>query len=380
MDSAVVSEPVPIAFCITDLDRGGAELALVALVTRLDPERWAPHVFCLTHRGRLAETLEEAGIPVTCLHLQRWNLPAVLWRLRRGLRHVRPQVVQTFLYHANILGRLAARMAGVSCVVSGVRVAEQRSRLRLLIDRWTQFLVRKHVCVSEGVARFSIDRGGLPRPKVVVIPNGVDYEKFAGATPTDLEGLGVPAGSVTILFVGRLEHQKAPEVLVAAVAPLLQADRKRHVLLVGSGPDEARLREQAARLAVADQLHFAGRRDDVAGLMAAADCLVLPSRWEGMPNVVLEAMAAGLPVVATAVEGIDELLGRGNCGRIVPVDHPIALAEALNEFLQTREERKRIGLAAQLYVREHFTWNAVAAAYSDLYAELLEPDGSGKNL
>ena len=177
--------PVPrrISFLITELDHGGAERALVRIVTGLDRSLWEPQVISLNNRGPLTEPLKAAGIPVTAIGAGRVRSPRGLWRATIGLtqclKEQRPEVLQTFLFHANITGRLAAKRAGVPVVVSGIRVAEKRGRWRLTLDRLTDHLVSRHVCVSQSVADFSISESGLPESKVVVIPNGVDVERFA---------------------------------------------------------------------------------------------------------------------------------------------------------------------------------------------------------
>ena len=195
---------------------------------------------------------------------------------------------------------------------------KKRSRPRLWLDRVTDRLVTRHICVSRDVADFSAQVGRLPSAKMTVIPNGVDVERFANAAPVDLARFGVPAGSRVLLFVGRLDPQKGPFELLHAAAQLAVDHADVHVLIVGDGPLASELRAWTTAKSRRG-IHFAGRQANIAGLMRAADVFVLPSRWEGLPNVVLEAMAAGTPVVATAVEGIRDLLGDGKWGRVVGV-------------------------------------------------------------
>ncbi|NQV23239.1 MAG: glycosyltransferase, partial [Rhodopirellula sp.] len=168
--------PRRITFLITELDHGGAERALVRIATGLDRNLWEPQVVSLSDRGALAEPLEAVGIPVTSIGAGRVHSPIGLWRatigLSRCLKTQQPALLQTFLFHANIAGRLAAKRAGVPVVVSGIRVAEKRGRWRLAVDRMTDRFVDRHVCVSRSVADFSIRESGLPPSKVMVIPNG----------------------------------------------------------------------------------------------------------------------------------------------------------------------------------------------------------------
>lgn len=366
------STPTRLAFLITDLDVGGAERALVELVTRLDRSRWEPAVYCLSSRGVLADELAEAGVPTVCFgaHGIR-HLPGVVIWLSRQLRASQPALLQTYLFHANMVGRFAARLARVPNVVCGIRVAERRSRARLWIDRLTDSLVTRHVCVSDGVARFSAEKGRLPLEKLTVISNGVDAERFAQATAAHLSQFGIPAESRTILFVGRLDPQKGPFVLLAAVERLLATYHDVHVLLVGDGPLRQQIDEWVTGRQLGSRIHFAGRRDDVAELMRAAYCLVLPSLWEGLPNVVLEAMAAGLPVLATDVEGISDLIENHRTGLVVPCRSPQQLAGGLALLLAAPDQARALAQAAQEYVANNFTWDQVVRRYEALYGELL---------
>lgn len=369
-----MTNPVPIAFCITELDDGGAERALVQIVTRLDPQAWKPHVICLAPPGPLVAEFEQAGIPVECLGMQDLRGMLGLRKLIRSLKRIRPQLLQTFLYHANIAGRLAAACTRVPHVVSGIRVAETRSKLRLRIDRWTDRFVDRHVCVGQAVAEFSATTGGLPRAKMVVIPNGVDHEAIAAVPRTDIQAeFGIPHERKVLLFVGRLDPQKDPMLLLQAFSATHTKDQL-HLLFVGDGPMDSSLAAKVNDLGIADRTTFAGRRNDVIGIMKASDCLVLPSRWEGLPNVILEAMATGLPVIATRAHGSMELLDDGRLGRLVEVGDAVGLARAVDACLGEHETARAKAGLAQTLLRKEFTWDQSARRYADLYEELLGHD------
>lgn len=369
-DAAV---PVRIAFCITDLDPGGAERALARLVTGLDRGRWEPRVFCLSSGGALADELQAAKVPVVCFGARRWNHVPVLLRLSRELKRFRPAILQTFLYHANLAGRIAGRMARIHTIVSGIRVAEKRSRARLWLDRWTNRLVRLNVCVSRAVAAFSAEQSGLAAEKIVVIPNGVDVPRFAGAAPADLSGLGIPPGSRTLLSIGRLDPQKGLGDLISAAALIIHRFPDAHFLVVGEGPERSRLDEMIREQGLAERVHLAGWRADIPELLAAGTALVLASHWEGLPNVILEAMAAGLPVVATRVEGTDELVIDGQTGLVVPPRSPNDLAESIEKLLLDPAAAKVMGQGGQQRAKSEFTWEAMVVQYERLYRSLLEP-------
>ena len=199
-----------------------------------------------------------------------WQFPAVVHRLKRLLATQKPQIVQTFLFHANLMGRLAARRAGVKAVVAGVRVAERAARWHVWLDRLTQGWVDRYVCVSQAVADFSVARGGVPQEKIVVIPNGIDLEKYPARQPADLATLGIVAGRRAVAVVGRLEAQKGVDWLIAAAPEWRAKAPDCDLLLVGDGPMWPSLEAASRASGIADRVHFAGWRADVPEILAAS--------------------------------------------------------------------------------------------------------------
>ncbi|QDT56488.1 2-deoxystreptamine glucosyltransferase [Caulifigura coniformis] len=369
-----VSSPTPIALCITDLDPGGAEKALVQVVTRLDRSQWAPVVYCLGRRGALADQLEAHSIETHSLDAGRRDL-LVVTRLAKRLRQRPPALIQTFLFHGNLAGRLAALIAGVPLVVSGVRVAERDKRWHVRLERWTKRLVTHHVCVSPSVADFTRRELRLQQDAVSVIPNGVDSAAISSASPADLSQFGIPGNARTLLFVGRLDVQKGISVLLDAFRALALGHPDLHLLVVGAGPLEAGIRQFVRAHGLDRTIHLAGRRDDVPSLMRSAQALVLPSLWEGMPNVVLEAMAAGLPVVATAVDGTADVVTDRVTGWLCPPGSADALSQRVSDCLAAPEQAVSVAKAAQVSVKERFAWISVAASYQRLWLELIDRRG-----
>jgi len=367
---------IKLALCITELDAGGAERCLTELAVRADRSRFAPTVYALSPRPPREEEsffprLRAAGVEVHFLGGGSiWQFPKVVGRLTRLWRKHQPRVVQTFLFHANIVGRIAAKRAGVGPVLAGVRVAERGSRWHLRLDRATQNAVARYVCVSRSVADFTATALGVPAEKIVVIPNGIDPAGYPPPQAADLRELGVAAGRRAVVFVGRLEEQKGVKWLIESAPVWMSRLPDCDLLLVGDGVLRKELDALAAAAGIADRVHFAGRRSDVTEILAAADLLVLPSSWEGMPNVVLEAMASRLPVVATKVEGVEELLGPGGGEQTVAYGDSQSLSEKIVRFIADPCRAAEIGQLNRHRVEEHFEISQMVKLYEHLWESL----------
>jgi glycosyltransferase involved in cell wall biosynthesis len=367
-----------IALCITDLRPGGAERCLLELAAGLDRRRFEPVVYSLEPPpeteggGPILRGLEAAGIEVHCLGARRgWEFPRVVGRLTRLLGGQRPRVVQTLLFHANIVGRIAARRAGVPVVVSGIRVGEPRRRWRLWADWLTEGMVDRHVCVSDSVAQFARTAARLPAEKLVVIPNGVDLRRHPAQRRADLQEVGIAPGRRVVSCVGRLEPQKGHAWLIRSSPAWLGRLPDTDLLLVGEGPLRRSLERLCRQCGVSDRVRFAGWRGDVPEVLAASDLLVLPSAWEGMPKVLLEAMASRLAVVATDVEGVRELLGPAAEEQMVRYGDSAALAERIVRLLEDRTRAAELGGENRGRAEQRFSIAAMVGAYQGLWESLL---------
>ncbi len=367
------ADGIPLAAVITELDPGGAERAFVRVVLGLAERGWTPHVFAL-RGGSLRETFDSQGVPVTLLD----SLPGADPRpLVRYLRRERPPAALSFLFHANLLTRLAARTLGRKkrpAVVCGLRVAERRRNGHRTLDRFTAPLVDRWVCVGESVRQFSVGSpmaggGGLPAERVIAISNGVDADCWMHAPPADRAALRTPEHARVLLFAGRLDVQKDPDTLLAAFAKLDRRDV--HLLIAGNGPLAERVRLFAATHPAGERVRTLGRRDDLPALMRLADTFVLPSRWEGTPNVLLEAAAAGTPIVATAVDGAAELFSHGETARLVAVGDVDALAAELRWTLDHPADAAAMAERARTKILSEHRWDAVADAYDALLRKLI---------
>jgi glycosyltransferase involved in cell wall biosynthesis len=368
------SSPTPIALCITELEFGGAERMFTELATRLNRTRFAPVVYSLGPRPRDDDTLvrqiEAAEIPIEFLDGRGLTSG---WRTYRQLRQLwteaKPRLVQSFLWHANTLSTLAGRAAGVPRLVSGVRVAERRWNLHHAVTRRLESRVDRHVCVSQAVADFMHEKAGIPRDRLVVIPNGVDLQCYP-AEPIDLRQLGLDDGRRALVFVGRLDRQKRPDWLLARMPEILARLPGHDLIVVGRGPLRWRLKARAKRLGIANRVYFAGWRSDVPRILAASDLLISTSHSEGMPNVVLEAMASGKPVVATQAEGVAELLAHDR-QQVVDGHEAGDFEQKVVSLVGDREQCRLIGQANRRQAEAQFSIESMVRAYEDMYTFLL---------
>ena len=365
---------IPLFHLITELDIGGAQKALLHLLTHLDRDRFSPTVICLYNGDKaVAQEIRALSIPVIDLGMTaKWRLDA-FWRLYRLLRRERPTILHTWMFHANIPGRVLGRLTGIPIVVSSERTMGQESRWRYRLNRLTDPLTDRVVCVSRLVADFAVAEVGIPRHKTIVIPNGIDAQAFEHlpAKRQVRADLGLSLDSTLIGTVARLNPVKRLDVLLQATASMDDA----HAVIVGAGPERERLEALSRRLGLADRVHFVGQQNNVPEWLAAMDIFVLTSDWEGMSNAILEAMAAGLPVVATAVGGTPEVVVDGVTGLLVPPRDPDALAEAITRLLRDPDLRRKMGRAGRERVQQHFSVERMVQQTQSLYEQLLAEEG-----
>lgn len=372
---------------VTALSVGGAEKTLVDLANDLDRERYDVTVWTIFEQNPLADrlddhvTLRTLGVEgVTSADhafavegaadpLDYARAPV---RFVRAARRDRPDVIQSFLPSDNIL----ARAAGVACpdtvVITGVRlVPTGEDDIRQAIDNWSSRFADHVVSNSAAGARFVRDYG-VPEERVSVIHNGRDLSRFERDAPEGLrDGLGLPADAPVVGTVGRLIDRKGHDELLDAWVTVRDEVPDAHLLVVGDGPRRAALEARASDRGVADCVHFTGLRDDVPDLLAAMDAFAFPSHYEGLPGALLEAMAAGLPCVATPVDGNSELLTAYETGLFVGVDEPDELAWALVRVLQNDAFATDLGDAAAARARHTFSLDRMTTTFESLYERLL---------
>ena len=354
-----------ITFCITELDVGGAEKALVRIAIGLKSLGWQVRVISLRDKGPMAEPLEADNIPVTSLNCGGFFDLRIFGRLRDELQRSPTDVLYCFLHQANLCGRMVAKSTNVRVVLSGIRVADRRLSVRIP-ERLTQGKVDHYVAVSDSVAKFHAELCGISESKISAIPNGVDLPSADRLKPDQT------VEKHRLLFVGRLTPQKNPMCLLDAFCRLPnELQTNTELLFVGDGPLRAEMQRFIRNRQLENGIQLLGQRDDVSSLMQQAALLVLPSRWEGLPNVVLEAMANGLPVVATAVDGTRDVVTDGRNGWLVSANEPDLLAEAIRKALENPDERSKIAEAARTFVEQNYSWTDSVKKHDELLRSLL---------
>lgn len=371
---------------IAGLSVGGAEMMLAKLLSASEPSDRDVEVISLTDIGPVGQRIKQSGVSVRALGMARGQAAvSSLVRLSRWLRHARPDLVQTWMYHADLLGGVAATLAGRIPVVWGIRngVLEPRgnkpttiwtAKASALLSRWVP---RRIVCCSESARRFHAAMG-YQSGKMSVIPNGFDLATFKPdeeAKRQIRQEIGIPADAVVIGLVARWDPQKDHENFVRAAGRL--ASREPRVRFVLCGDGISRSNEQlAARIVaegISDRCHLLGRRLDAQRVTAALDIATCSSYAEAFPNVLGEAMACGVACATTDAGDAASIVG--DTGIVVPIGNPAALADAWWTLIELGEAgRRQLGEKARQRVRQQFDLRRVSRRYHELYQEVL-----GKN-
>lgn len=297
-----------------------------------------------------------------------------LVRLILVLRREKIDVAQTYLRFGDTLGRLAAKLAGVPLIVSSIRARNiDKPRWQFWIDRYTARWTRSVIFNSESVVEFSTKHEGIDPEKAVYIPNGVAPPPPPAVNrETLLASAGVDPSKRVIVSVGRLAPQKGHDDLLRAFAVLAATRPEVHLVIIGEGPARNHLERVARDLDLQKRVTLIGFRRDVRDWLAAAEMFALASRFEGMPNAMMEAMAAGLPVVATQVDGTKELVTDRLTGLAVPAGSPERFAAALEELLTNTVFAQSLGNAARQMMRERYSIERMVDSYDNIYRRGLD--------
>ena len=367
-----------IAFIVSSLNPGGVERKLVAVVNRLDREAFRPVVFCLHGGGALISEIQDA--PVYAGLLANKYDGRVLPRLVSFLRRERATIVFCLgAYDAGWWGRWAALIAGVPIrIVSLHRTEMLNDRAAVdALNRWLTPVTDCFIAMSERHRHYLITCEKLPERKVVAIPNGVDTTLFCPSSHNQRlrAELGIPLDIPLVGLVGRLRPEKAHDVFLQAAVLVRETMPQAMFVLVGDGPLRPQIEAQIEGLGLGERVLLLGYRRDMPDVYAALNVCVLCSRNENFPNVLLEAMACEVPVVASAVGSIPDIVPEGEGGRLIPPGDPEALASAVVDLLNHPIRAQALGKVGRQRVERLFTLETMVSRRERLFADLMRIKG-----
>ncbi len=355
---------------------GGVEHRVIELLPRLDPSKFSPHIVLLRERGTLADEAERRGIGVHLCPLKTRLSPSGLRNLSRLFQRIGADIVHSHMYRSNTPATIAARLAGVPVVLAQVHnVDTWETRRQRMMDRFLRRWRDGVIAVSETVKADIVRQLELDPDFIRVLYNGVDTSAFherVESREQERKREGLPMFGVVAIHVARLVEQKNHRGLLDAFARVSERHEDLTLLLVGDGPLRRDLEEKAGGLGLRGRVVFAGRRHDIPRLLALADFSVLPSFREGFSNVIVESLAAGLPLVVTDVGGNAEAVRDGVEGLVIrdPRDTG-ALAAAMERLASDSELRQTFGENARQRA-EDFSLDTMARHTEQLYLELSE--------
>jgi glycosyltransferase involved in cell wall biosynthesis len=368
---------IRLLYVVANFVTGGAERHLLEMWRRLDRSRFEVRAAVLKREGAFTPLFEATGVPITDLGVGRRIYDPSgargLLRLISLVQDFRPDVIHGYLFGPNLFAALAGRACGVPVVCVAKRNVDAfESRRQIAIQRLAHRLATHVTAVSREVGESSIALG-IPRERVTVIENGVDVGRFDPRAPlAAVPGLPAPpAGAPLVGSVGCLAPRKDFGTLLEALARLAGAGIEFRCAIAGDGPERAALEARAATLGLAEHVTFLGERSDVDRLLPHFDLFVLSSREEGIPNALLEAMAAGRACIATRVGGNAEVLADGRTGWLVPAQDPGALAAALERAIRDPSDAASRGAAAREAMLAERSIDAMVRRHEAFYERAL---------
>ncbi len=388
-----ITKRIRIAYLITSLDVGGSERQLVAWVRGLPKEKYECHILCLSGFGPLEEPARRAGAVLHDLKYPRKRAPGTIrgstlpqafaaWvRLVRLLRRLKPDILHTMIPACNVLGGAAGRVARVRAMVcTKLALGHYRDQSRILakledvIDPWFDLIHCKSQAIIEDVLR----REPIPREKLRLVYNGIDLKPLENLPSREQarRSLGLSADAFIVGTVANLIPYKGHADILEAAALLAEKFPQLEFLWVGRDDGiGTQLEIRAKELGLSHRIHYVGPRQDVPQLLPAMDALLSASHEEGFSNVILEGMAAGLPIVATRVGGNPEAVVDGETGVIVEPRNPASIARGIESLLANPERARQMGQMGRQRVVNCFSFEAMIRGLENLYAELLTNEG-----
>lgn len=362
---------IRVIYVITDLERGGVPLHLYRLATRMSHEQFDIGVISLADVGPVGRMLQDAGVPVSACGGRSIADISVFWRLIRLLRAARPDILHSLLFHANVACRLAGPVAGVPGrrIISEIQTAEIERRWHLVVDNLTCRLCRFEIGNSPSVVAHLRRHAHVPGSRLVCQWGAVDAAEIEAAQPARRADFGLSENEPVIIWVGRLDPIKGFEEMLEAFAGVCRSAAAR-LVLVGEGDYRPAVESLIVKHRLHERVILLGQRTDVPALLKMADLFLFCSRTEGLPNAMLEAMAAGLPVIATDVSGCRDILTDGETGFLVRPGDAGEIMGAVLRILADPGVGRAMGRAAREWVCRRADLRNLAARWEQLYCNI----------
>jgi len=369
---------IKVLHLITSLEVGGAQNGLLLGLPRFDKDRYE-HVLCsIMGEVQMAERFTQVGIEVVSLGLKSKYDLMVAVRLRKLLRTYRPDVLHTYLLHANVLGRVVGRLSGVDTIIGSERTIGLTNGLRRIATKLTNPLTDAVEVNAETVGTAAVRDLGVPSRKIEVVRSGFDFSAYKGPSRRQeiRAELGLSDETHLVLSAARFRPSKGVEYAIRAFAKAYRERPDSHLMIAGEGEQFDFLVNLARDLGVSEKTTFLGRRSDVPDLLAAADSMLLASLNEGLPRISIEAMAAGRPVIATDVGATSEVVIDDETGILVQPKDVEAAAGALVRLIDDDGLRTRLGETGRQHVEQNYSVDNYVARLDGLYQQLLGYDAT----
>ncbi len=367
------SKKIKVLQLIEGFHLGGAEKKLLELVRHLDSERFQTTVCSLNMGNEIQDQfheLKDLGILVKVIPRKKKVDIGLIFKLAKYIRSQQIDLIMTTLFYADVVGLIAGRLAGVKASFSWETISapEWLYKRRLWAYRFAVQYCTKVIAVSQATARFLVEKRGVDSKKVMIIPYGVDLKVF-GRCHDDLikRELGIGHKKYIVGMIGRLHPQKGHIYLIEAAQQVVQKKSDAFFIVVGDGVLREFLENEVKNRNLSENFHFTGFRDDIPQILKCFDIFVLPSLYEGLPNVILEAMAAELPVIATDVDGSREAVIDGETGILLPPKDSNQLARSLLHLMENTKTARRMGENGRKRVEKHFSLQKQIRKFESLF-------------
>ena len=366
-----------ITFIITDCEFGGAEKMLYELCRGLR-QSFSIQVLALKRKGHFAGLIEKLGIPV-----KSYNLPASLGlgyyfrlvpaflKIRADLSEMQPDIVQGILFQGNFSAKLAGRLAGVKNIFCSLHTFDEGT-IKVILEKLTGDMAQEYIVVSDALKIFCAQKFSIPLEKIVVVRNGIRLEQFAPPGKELREKLGVKSAGPLIGAIGRLHREKGLDVLIRSFSRVANEIPGISLLVIGDGPEKMSLEKLANDLGMSGRIAFTGFLPEAENYLPLFDLFVLPSRIEAMPIALMQAMAAGKPIVATDVGAVSELVKNNESALLVPPENEMVMAEAISRLLRDPGLSQKLGAVAKSRAEKEFSLDKMIEAYNKIYMNALE--------